>query len=744
MTRVVQFVILVLLYSQCMLLHAQPALLWLRDGQPLNVQIVAYNQATHLLITHSRTFLYVWDTDADTVIWRTYLPSPVEWVSYVDDSTVMVLRYRDLYQMRIRDGSIVQQTSCSCVTWASPTYRFGGSMFQYKDLDSIIVTDIKSGFTVMKTQWREGHTPFFKFWDYDTTTKRLYCSALNTLFYIDSSGVTHSLDTLERMGDLPVGWTMIDNGTIVVTVVQQRDSLRAVLYAYDRKDLQLQDSLYIASAPLWPGRPFLPIGKIGESIVFDAFLQKIVVVRTSPLRIEQTTVVDVHGPAAVFVQPDSVCFRDLSGANIIHDVFSSGNRMLLPKRTAIRNAHCGPNSELLVEQEREAPIVLNIRTGEDELTPWNPLPRRIQNGDDLHVGGRSGCAIVSISNIQSSFVLPYGDTTVLCKIEGEDDHFGLGVSRAYNPYVCWADSTGTELDIVFRHSLWVQGFSEYGIGIYRTSRPCTDTMYTNQDYSTTFVETEYEGNQMPLPVASEDGGSVFVPGYKIVEGPFRQPLPGITLITGIQHSSPYLSTNRAFSSYRGLFLHQPHLAVRDTDSGYLIFSTTDSLYQDRHVYGSRYLPMAILNSSDDVIMHGDSGLQCLDPNTGTIKWKIIVPAVPTRVLIEPRDRWMCVIYAFGRIELYALDPSVNVPHQESESAPFRVYPNPVHDQLTVTCSTTVYDYQVRDIVGRLVYGGVTSTPSSQFTIDTGLLVSGTYMLVLHTDRAYSMQAFIKH
>lgn len=728
-------------------ISAQPTRLWLRDGQPRNASIVGYSKASQHLYTRWNSALYVWDTDADTVKWRTDISGPpdhprVVGASYVNDSQVVVNHDGGIFWTSIKDGSIARRSSCYCLSWVSLSSNVGVSTTTYKDTDTIRLIDLQSDSTLWSVVWEHGSLTFH---DYDASRKRLYYSQGNFLLYADSTGTRHIIDTLPSRNDTPVHVAHMNDGSLFVTVVQERDSVRAVMYNYREPDLRRSDSLLLFASGSWINSPFAPIGAVEGKIIFDAFRNSVVVVQTSPLRIEQLTKVEDHDALAAFVEPDSLCYVNRAGATIIQDVYSEGKRTLLPKRAAIRNATCGPRSELLVEQGRDVPLLLNSRTGDDERGLWASTPQFLHaSNEDVHVGGKSGCPIVAISTSHTTYLMPFADTVAYCELVGDHANFGLGATDESNPYVCWTDSQGTEADIVFKHSYWIQGYTEAGVGIYRTSNPCRDTLYRDVNMFTKIIDVRYAGNAMPLPMASEDGAAVFVPLNAIGDRPPSQYGPNLLLVTGIQNRTPLSARNRSFRrSYRGLFLDQSPYAIMDTDTGYTIISTLDTTYSDQHIYGSRYVPLASMYTSDKVIMYGGSALQCIEPVTGVVAWQIDVPEEPTRVLIEPHDKWMLVIYAFGRVEMYMIDPSMSVPSPSTQHHRVHLQPHPVQDVVSVTSSALIQEYEVRDLVGRHVGGEALSAPSSQFTFNSSALAPGTYILVLRAEGTYITHTFVK-
>lgn len=728
-------------------IEAQPSRLWLRDGQPSNASIVGYSSASHYLYTRWNSTLFVWDTDADTVAWRTDISGLPEHprvvgTSYVNDSLVVVNHDGMFFWTRIKDGSIAKRTSCYCLSWVSPSYNVGVSKTTYNDLDSIRLIDIRSDSTLWFTAWERGP---YNFLDYDTTRKRLYFALRNVLAYVDSTGTRHIIDTLSKLNDAPVHVAHMNDGSLLVTVVQERDSVRAVMYSYRGPDLRRSDSLQLFASGSWTNSPFVPIGEDAGKIIFDAFRNSVVVVQTSPLRIEHVTKVDDHDAVASFVGPDSLAYVDRGGATIIHDLYSEGKRTLLPKRATIRNATRGPRSELLVEQGRDIPLLLNPRTGNDDRGLWTSIPQYMNAANEaLHVGGRSGCPIVAIGTRNRTYLMPFGDTVAHCEIIGDRENFGLGATDESDPYVCWTDSLGIEADIVFKHSYWLQGYSEDGVGIYRTTSPCRDTTYRNVSMFTTINGVRYAGDAMPLPTASEDGSAIFVPLYDIGDRPDSNERPSLLLVTGVQNRFPFSTGNRSFrDSYRGVFLESGPFAAIDTDSGYTIISSADITYADPHDYGSRYLPLASMHTSAHVIMYSGSTLRCMDPFTGAVTWQIPIPEEPTLVLIEPHDKWMFVIYAFGRVEMYMIDPSMSVPLPSAQHHTVHLQPHPVQDVVTVTASELIQEYEVRDLVGRQVDGEALPAPSSHFTFNSSGLVPGTYILVLRIEGSYITHTFVK-
>lgn len=97
-----------------------------------------------------------------------------------------------------------------------------------------------------------------------------------------------------------------------------------------------------------------------------------------------------------------------------------------------------------------------------------------------------------------------------------------------------------------------------------------------------------------------------------------------------------------------------------------------------------------------------------------------------------KDTTERVMKVTGLVGVYALNNSE-----------YKVYPNPVHDALQVQGSAAIHEVIVLDILGGKVSELSNPTKSSQMTIKTDHLQSGTYIIVITTDNGNWVERIVK-
>jgi len=90
---------------------------------------------------------------------------------------------------------------------------------------------------------------------------------------------------------------------------------------------------------------------------------------------------------------------------------------------------------------------------------------------------------------------------------------------------------------------------------------------------------------------------------------------------------------------------------------------------------------------------------------------------------------------------YTKDPFASI-GENNFNASVLVFPNPVNDQLSISCPLSHYDIKIRDVTGRVMFEKQVNTNS--FNIETSSYPSGIYFIEIFKDQQiFDREKFIK-